>query len=364
MSEIRSFRLARQQGVACGSFSFAHRDDFEAIQLGFLQVLRAAIVTNRPLAATMRGLAEELRGGAQKDVRRLAGQLEAGVSLANACEQFPSLLDEETILAIRMGSQSGLLVPGLDKLIEVKRERLRGRASRPRFDRLYWISMTVVTLICWTYLMLRIYPILTKIFDEFGMRLPAKFQMIGFLWNAFARLWPLILLVLIFFSAISVAKRWERWLWRKWGRRVFGDGFGPQMPPVTLEWIALALRFDKPLSSILSTLAKYHFHRETRSRLLVARNDIELGTPAWEAMSTSQLLSPSEFQFLTSHEKSSLQAYFLESQANQNRALLERWSALKVLVAHPVLVIVFGLFVGLISISFFEILVSLITSLS
>ncbi|XZE45955.1 type II secretion system F family protein [Pirellulaceae bacterium SH467] len=363
MSATQSFRLVHRQGVPWRSVSFTHRDDFEAIQLGFLQVLRAAIVTHRPMAPTMRALAEELRGGAQRDVRRLAGQLEAGVSLPNACEQFPSLLDEETILTIRIGSHSGLLIPGLDKLIEMQRDRLRGRASRPRFDRLYWISMTIVTLICWSFLMLRIYPTLIKIFDEFAMQLPAKIQIVGYLWNAFVRLWPLILLGLVFLSTISIAKRWERWLWRKWSR-IFGDGFGPQIPPITMEWIALALRFDRPLSTILSTLAKYHFHRETRGRLLEARNDIELGTPAWEALSASKMISPSEFQFLTSHEKANLQAYFLESQARQSRSQQERWSALKVLLSHPLLAIVFGLFVGLICISFFELLVSLITSLS
>lgn len=363
MSEAIPIRPPIQSSVAWRSVSLLRRDDFDAIQLGFLQILKAAIISNRPLATTLAALAEEYRGGARRDIRRIAKQLESGVPLATACEQCPGLLDSETILTIRMGTHSGLLVPALDRLIALQRDRLRSRATRPQFNRFYWISMAIVILVLWSFLMLFIYPTMKKMFEEFGLNMPRKLQFLGYVWNVFSGLWPFLFLALLLFFTMGFAKRWERWLFRYLGR-FFGSQTRGQTPPVTLDWIALALRHGTSLLGSFSNMAKYHYHRDTRRRLLEARNDMELGTPTWEALHSVKLLSAAELQFLKSHESRELQAYFLEMQAHQLRTEQDRRSALKVVLSHPLLTLVFGCFIGLICIGFFEILVSLITSLT
>lgn len=363
MSEAIPITPASQSSIAWRSISLVRRDDFDAIQLGFLQILRGAVVSNRPLANTFTALAEEYRGGARRDIRRIASQLESGVPLPTACEQCPELLDNETILTIRLGVHSGLLVPALDKLIEIQRDRLRNRATKPRVDRFYWISMAIVTLILWSGLMFFIYPTMGKMYEEFGMNLPTKLRLLGSVWNVYSRLWPFVFLALFFFFTIGFAKRWERWLFRNLGQWL-GLHTLVQSPPVTLDWIALALRHETPLLASFSTMAKYHYHRDTRRRLLEARNDMELGTPTWDALYNVKLLSATELQFMKSYEDREMKAYFLEKQAQQLRNYQDRRAALRVVLSNPLLTLAFGCFVGLICIAFFEILVSLITSLT
>ena len=111
-------------------------------------------------------------------------------------------------------------------------------------------------------------------------------------------------------------------------------------------------------------MAKYHFHRLTRQRLLVARNDMELGTDCGQAIESSGGLSSKEIKFLSEQKDERLQAYFLEQLAVEDWRQRERMISFRSLLINPLLTLLFGGFVALFSIGFFSALVYLIRALA
>ncbi len=95
----------------------------------------------------------ELRGGARRDLLKLVQQVHSTGSLATACEQFPSLLDEETVLAIRLGEQLAILPDTLAELIEVQRNRVVAKRYYPESSKTYWMILIFFYLFWWSRMM-------------------------------------------------------------------------------------------------------------------------------------------------------------------------------------------------------------------
>jgi type II secretory pathway component PulF len=102
----------------------------------------------------------------------------------------------------------------------------------------------------------------------------------------------------------------------------------------------------------------------TRQRLLVARNDMELGTDSWQAIESSGVLNSTEIKFLSEQKDERLQAYFLEQLAVEDWRQRERMVSFRSLLINPLLTLLFGGFVALFSIGFFSALICLIRALA
>src|SRR5687768_8337745 len=72
-----------------------------------LRLLVVAIEENLPLAPLMEQWMEDERGLQRRRLRKLAGLLRQGGSLADAVEAVPRVLREEDLLALRFDAQTG-----------------------------------------------------------------------------------------------------------------------------------------------------------------------------------------------------------------------------------------------------------------
>ena len=60
----------------------------------------------------------------------------------------------------------------------------------------------------------------------------------------------------------------------------------------------------RPLPAAISTLARYHFDKSVREKLLFARNEIEQGADDWTSLTESRLLTPQEASALANSSSS------------------------------------------------------------
>src|SRR5690606_14997328 len=131
-----------------------------------------------------------------------------------------------------------------------------------------------------------------------------------------------------------------------------------------LRLLALAIDAGRPLSSSLSTLARYHFDRSTRLKLLVVRNDIEQGADAWQALAQSHLLLPGEAQSLTEASTPRLQTWIMRRLAQQQEDAVHYRRAAVAMLLHPLVVLLFGGIVAWVAVACFSVLTSMIASLA
>ncbi|MCU0720518.1 MAG: type II secretion system F family protein [Pirellula sp.] len=345
------------------AISLRKRDDFALIQLFVLRTLKTAVDCKESIPDMLSAAALELRGGARRDLLKLVQQIHSAGSLATACEQFPSLLDEETVLAIRLGEQLEILPDVLTDMIRVQRDRQLAKRYHPESTRFCWMLLIFVYLFWWSSLMYFIAPTMKKMLEEFGAESPWITQLAFQVADIASIYWPIILIGTVLLGISWISPRTERWLLSLFGffrpLRFFQSPSG-----ITKQLLAVAINQKKSLHKALSTLAKYHFHRKTRQRLLVARNDVELGTDSWRAVQSAGILNSEEVRFLSDHSDERLQAYFLKQLAANDWQQRERVVSFRYLLINPFITLLFGAFVALFSIGFFAALVYLIHALA
>jgi type II secretory pathway component PulF len=361
--------IANSSGIMWSSFSawrvisLRKRDDFAIIQLFVLRTIKTALDSRESIPDLLTAAAFELRGGARRDLFKLVQQLRSGASLATSCEQFPTLLDEETALAIRLGEQIEILPSTLDELIEQQHNRCLNKIHNPQSVKLYWASFVFVFFLCWSFVMYFIAPTMKKMLEEFEISAPGITLSTFRISDVAVRYWPLFFLAAICFAISCISPRTERWMLSMFG--ILRPIRWLQSPPaISKQLLAVSIENQKPLHKVLATLAKYHFHSPTRKRLLEVRNDIDLGSETWQAIEGVGLLNANEAKFLKANSEYRLQAYFLRQLAAEDWRQRDRLISFRSMLIHPALTLFFGGFVALFSIGFFAALVMLIQSLT
>jgi type II secretory pathway component PulF len=131
-----------------------------------------------------------------------------------------------------------------------------------------------------------------------------------------------------------------------------------------LERLADSARAGRPIPGALATLARHHYDPSIRNKLLLARNEVELGAEVWPAMRGAQVLAPPEVAVLEAAEKLGVRGWALEAlAATRDGQAVRRMTWQSSVLWFAALGIV-GLFVLAQAVAMFSILSSLITRLA
>ncbi len=293
---------------------------------------------------------------------RLADLLNSGTTLPDAVEQVRGVLAEDDILAIRFGSQSGMLAASIRDMLDQPDPALLIRSLRWRKFLVYLGMLVVVATIIVTFLQFKIIPEFEKIFEEFEVPISESFKWSIYFANVFAVYWylfPLAVITLWWLAFSSGA-----------GRRIRLGILGRLFRPLrelhmaeVLQALSVATQAGRPIPGALSTLARYHFDPTLRHQLLFIRNEVEQGADVWHSMAALGLLSPPEVRVLETAERVGNRPWVLKQLALVKRRRMMRrlaqWSEL----ALPIVVILVGAFVLFQAFSIFSSLVQILYSL-
>ncbi|MEO8270121.1 MAG: type II secretion system F family protein [Aureliella sp.] len=332
-------------------------------ELALLRLLALAHRERLDVRPLVSNLACEFRGAPRRRLTRLSRQLMAGVPLVDALEQTPDALRDEDVLSLRFASGSGTLPQTYVELIERAQSRPLEAAGQVRQALKYGIVLTIVFSFLIAFLMTFISPTFVQMFEEFGLKLPGSYSSLRNTTNWIAGWLPLMSMWGLLACGFIWFVRPVRYLRRWFELRPLRASAQLQRAHL-LRMLAQANEAGKSLPSSLSTLARYHFSRNTRVKLLVARNEIEQGADPWSTLAASQLVNANEAQALSDASTPRLKTWVMRRLAQQKEEVVhDRRSALAMLV-HPTVVLLFGVVVAWISIAFFSILVSMISALS
>ena len=331
-------------------------------QQALLRLLAVAHREQLETAPLVHCLADEHRGRYRWRLRRLAKHLDAGTPLVEALEQTPDALDDDTVLALRFGSQSGALQATFESLLPENQISSNLNKSN-RHVWAYWIILSISIGLMLLFLMAVIAPTFKQMFQEFGLALPAPLQVLIAICNALANYAAFWILGLITICGL---------LWSSAARRFFRRTIAPLvMQPLALKrtaellkLLALSVEAGRPMTGALSTLARYHFDGRVRQRLLFARNEIEQGVDSWNCLAEANILTPQQAYALASAPSNQIRAWTLRQFASTKVNSAERRLNIGLALAQPIVVLLFAAIVLFIFISFFSVLLTMITSLS
>jgi type II secretory pathway component PulF len=294
-------------------------DSLDARQQSLAHVLRGAIHGQVAAAPLVAGLAEEHRWRARWRLNRLAERLDLGMPLADALEQTPGALADDGVLAIRFGSQLGILPAALDGLVrdgDVTGPRIRARIRGTTW---YLGSVLLIGTMIASFILIKIVPMFHEILQDYSMTAPWALRTLIGVGNFATSFWFVPLLIVLAVAWIASMGP-PRWLVRRLlSARIL-------LPMVQLrsadllELLALASRAGRPLAGAISTLARYHFDGPIRRKLLFVRNEIEQGAGLWESLEAVRLITPAEARVLKLDSPVASQAWTMAQLARARRA--------------------------------------------
>ncbi|QDU29855.1 type IV pilin biogenesis protein [Anatilimnocola aggregata] len=340
-----------------------------------------------PLQETARAFAQEHAGDAGVRAHCLAERLEAGATLSEATRVARLRLSTPMRLAVNMSDV--LTLRGLTLKSQLNWGNESDAALRTIISRLVYLCVSFVALqVIVIFVMLKILPVFQKMFEEFGLILPAMTQslvtfskwmvMEGWLFAI-----PLLLLGLaaafvgiVFYSGIysfpvvpgSQARsrnamlpdvmRFMDWLFFL---RMF---FWRYDASLVLRSLSLLLQQHQPLPQALILLANVYPRPNVRRRLTRAAVEVEQGRDWKQALRKQWLVGPAELAVLAAAERAGNLPWALDE---MGESLMRRLTYRMMVVyqfVYPALLLSFGLFVGYFAIAMMLPLFALIQGLT
>jgi type II secretory pathway component PulF len=336
----------------------------QAEHLALMSSLATAIQNDIPLSESARAFADETLGDTGVRAMALAEAIERGQPLSTSIRTARLWMGTATKLAIRLGEKLGLLGAALkqqiadSQMFDLAVRRLSGTSF-------YLACVIVVFFFINAFVMLKIVPVFQKMFEEFGLKLPAmtnlainlsKWYVIRgwFLTAPFALLLPW-LFVIGFLAYIGWMPRDFPLVWRLFRRY---DG------ALVLRGLALAVRRSVPLPEALQIIGDVYPIRNIGTRLQFAASQVAAGMDWLTSLRQVRLISRTDAALLAAAARVGNLDWALEEIAESAMRRQIYWLQSILQVMFPITLVFVGSVVGFFAIGLFLPLISLIQGLS
>ncbi|MCM2371534.1 type II secretion system F family protein [Aporhodopirellula aestuarii] len=269
-------------------------------------------------------LAHEFTRGPGRALRQVARLLAEGTPIVDSLEQTPRALDPTAVLLLRLAAETGTLPETLQSLVTTNgpSDPVKDLHKTSVENQLYQVAIGFM--MAWlmiTFLLTFIIPTFKKMFEEFGVELPATMLLL----IAIGDYWLLMLLLsLIFFMLLLTVGPFA------FGKSMWPFGLGRRIPRAGSDLLALfaiIIQSGRPLASGIDTLSRIHPVGRLRKRLVVASTSIDQGEDAWQALATEKIIGPKTLAALQLAEDKTAQAWLLRRAARLRKSWTDLWTA-------------------------------------
>jgi general secretion pathway protein F len=334
-----------------------------ARESALLWAMAVAAERSIPLVPAIEAFADEHRGMWSRRARYLAHMLRLGVPLPEAVQRSPGVIPREAAPLVRIGYESGNLGPAL---------RQAAAASNRFAPELHSLTAKLVYLCALpvffggiaTFLLVKIVPAYSKIFEDFGAELPARTQSLISMAEAFYDYWYLFMplyFVLVVLGVYSLL-RYTGWVtWNPPGIQRLARRYDTA---AILDALALVAESQRPMTDGLTVLARTYPRHAIRRRLQLAWEDVAGGEDWREALLARRLINRADFAVLGAAGRVGNLGWALGELADSSRRRLTYRLHALVQVLFPIAIGAAGLTVMFFVVSLFEPLVALIQNLT
>lgn len=326
-----------------------------------LWVLTLAAERGIPLESAARAFAAERHDIIGQRANLLADYLEAGVPLALALNRSRCSVTPAAQLAADLGQQTGTLAVGLRQATSDLDE---GEATlRGLIEKLFYVLFLLAggTLVV-TFIVLKITPVISRLMSDFDIQQPQLTRQIDHVIGRIATEFsaPLAVCSVVLFAVavlgyVGVSLRRLPLVRRLWWSADCG---------LVMHWLAVAVRRDMPLGSMVRLLAVNFPQANVRKRLERASKGIDRGQDWCDALRAARILRTGESGLFKAAERAGNLAWALDEMAHsgirRSARRIQGWTN----VLFPMLICGFGAAVMFICLGTLLPLVALVTGLS
>jgi type II secretory pathway component PulF len=351
-----------RNGAAWRSSSLLQPSSLPLKQAELLEVLALATQEKLDAGVVVSQFSKEHIGAYRRTLRRLAKRLGGEGTLYSALEQTPDALNDDDVLAIRCGSNLGMLPSTFDSLLRSQREG-KDQWIQKGSNRTYYVVLAMAIAMLVLMMGAFIAPTMAKMSSELEVPTTSAFY-----WFRATFRWFFDNFTWVVTGGVVLGFLLRSSFFRRFVRKRISSGTSLFQSRAkssgVLRVLAIASVSDRPISSATSTLAKYHYDRATRQRLLLARNEMEQGENEWTSLVKAKVLSESEAELLRMVPNPKSLAWTLEQLATNRESVSHNRKVFLHAFVHPIVMIVFGLIVLWVCVAFFSIIPSTIKSLT
>ena len=350
-------------GLPWRASPFLPIESMAARQYSFLRILATAHAQQLPIAPLVGAFAMEHRRRFRSRLTAFAWLIQADPCIASALEKTPELLPDETVTAIRLGTELGTLAETFKQLLET--ETPTSDDVQEKWNSVISYALVLIpTLGTMTMgLLYFVIPTFKRMFEEFELRLPAPsllyLRFADIITNYFGLCFNLgfVLAIVYFFTPVGL-------LCRRFYRRYLPGGFSARSRRNVLQLLALSLCGNESLKNATSLLARIHPAPLLRMRFRMANRKIEAGSEPWASLANQHLVTASQSRNLSAMQDNELRSWTLLRLAGNKRAGERRRAYTLVSLIQPISILLIAVFVLWTCIMCFGPLVSLVTSLA
>ncbi len=328
-----------------------------------LWALAVAAEKGIPLEQAARAFADERSVQIGPRITRLADLLESGVSLPDALAMSRNPLAADALLAARLGAETGLMGPALRMCLE-HTDHFEEIARNVLAKYLYVVFVLTLGCFVLTFVMLKIVPAWTRMFEEFELALPSLTLLTINVSEFVVEAWPITVMVypllfLLFLFGISHYVRWSRYelpIFNRFWIRCDGS--------LVLRALALAVRQGRGLGPTVFMLSRQYPRPSVAQRLARASAHIDNGIHWCDALRSVALIREADVAVLRSAEQVGNLPWALEEMADSALRRFAYWLKAAMAIAFPLVVLAMGFVVMFIVVGLFLPLIEMIQGLS
>lgn len=309
-----------------------------------LWLLTIAAEREMPLGPELEATGEAVGGRTGSQLLGVAGRLEDGQPLGRALAHRDALVPPPTVLAARVGEQTGTLAETLrDAAIRSSGTTYQSHQAAyltgmvTYFWVVFFLFMGIIG-----FCMYYIVPKFKAIFEDFDVELPPVSVLLIEVSDLFVNWWfvglPLFLtLIAVTIVGGEISRRGLKNLSLPWLTRWF-----PRLDtPDVLRNLSRAVQTQTPLPAVLETMSDHHHRPHIADRLQRVLTAVESGQDTWDQLRQNGLLRAREVDLLHSTAAAGNLAWGLRDVADRiERDRSHRWQWwFEVLRPWPILIL-------------------------
>ena len=338
-------------------------DSLRTKQKGLLRILAVSNAEKIDMEPLVENLASENRGRYRRILKRLLVRLRAGVPVLAALEQIPDSINENDLLALRIGANTGSLNAMYRELLQTENS-LDKSIDKPRVSiSFYANSLAIIYLLIMSFVVTFLIPVIREIQMEFGADTEGlSYFLVGFLNDWFGTLYPLVILLLILVGLLNWFSRSRRFFRRL--ARNFSVGIPLGIQSQFLEVLAVVVNSGRPPETAIAAFAESHFDRRTRLKMQAIESELEGNQNIWDMLLQCDMINVAEAKALQQVSDPKSLCWCLREFANRRKDRTQIKNHIRSHLMHPLVTLLFAFLVLMVSVAMISFLSELAHTLA
>lgn len=325
-----------------------------------LRIIAIGLERKVSLPPLIKAFANESGWWERRRLHQLANRLGAGFTVSEALDSLGGFVPAEISAAAFTAEQCGNLPQTLKRLSSDWERTALERGQQLPITLLYFAILCSLVMAIVGFLSIWILPKFKAIFRDFNLDMPNHVVGVPLSFDELhlVMAWTDVMVLFILAAFVFTGRLYfSRFFGGEWLGSVYEAWFFKFKPdrqtPLILKSLQVPLENGKPLAVAVETLTVHHPYPFMRSKMISVLDDLTNGLSCWESLQNLKLLNPLQRSLLETAERNEHLEWTLGELAGNFERRTNRRLQVLGMILQPCALLMLGLFIGWIVLTFF-----------